>query len=1177
MKRVWTNEQSQAINAKGGSVIVSAAAGSGKTAVLVERVISHLVDKENPIDADRILVVTYTRAAAAELRERLNNKLTELIRQDPFNKALLRQQTLLSKANISTIDSFCSSVVKEFFYVLNIERNFRIADDSELSLIKNDALKLTLDSMYADAEPDFFHLVEAFGGTKDDSALQKNILKIHEFLRSHPYPDLWIEEKLSMFSDFDDIDDSVWSKIILEYTKEALEFLYSLINSSYDYLCHDVVLSEKLTPVLERDMSYVDNVKKALENTSGFNLFDMVNAFEKGRFPTVKGYTDNYYKLKVQQNRSVFCDTVASLQKLYTYSKEEIQRQVADLFVVSGQLFNCVRQFSANYQNLKAAKKIADYPDLEHWTIKLLVDSTTLEPTEIAHTLRARFDEIMIDEYQDANDSQDLIFSSLSNNGENLFFVGDVKQSIYGFRQAMPQLFLQRKKNSHLYSEDEPLFPAKIFLDKNFRSSEPITQAVNFFFTKLMSESVGDIVYDETESLKCGATYQCEDAPAVSYHMLDLSQISDPDTSVNEAKFIAQTVMHMIASGYQVKDGDSYRNVTYGDFAVLMRNANKHAPDYVDTLIKCGVPAFCDSSYSFLSSPEIMVMSNFLSIIDNPELDIELLSVMMSAIYGFEPDDMAAIRCDSRYTSLYKAVMQKADMGDSKCQQFLSELKYYRDLSITTPVATLLNVIYERTGFLYITKAIPDSDLAVSNLLLLKEYAKNFEAGNTKGLSRFVSYLNRLRENDSDIAGAVDLNASSTNAVHVMSIHASKGLEYPVCIIANTTRRFVSDVSDNVLLHSDLGIAVKRKDEKRNATFTTMPREALSLSIKRDEMSEELRVLYVAMTRAKQKLILLSSHKRLDTYLSKIGANLVGSGAIMPFVVRNCDKISDWITMCALLHPDGESLREMAGCDIEPDSNADFRFDISIVPVLEDEIDEVDDMKVVECGVVDTDSAVVDTLIKRTSFEYKNSAYHKLPSKVSASELSHKLSDKISDRLLDTPAFMSDNTLTAAGRGTALHAFMQFCDFVSARKDINLEIARLQNDGYISEIQAQSIDIKNAQRFIDSDLITRCINSSEVYKEYRFTIEVNANVVDPEITANDKKVILQGAVDLAFVEDGELVIVDYKTDRVKSLKTLRDMYHNQLEIYKDAMEQCTDYKVKQCLIYSVQLSEYISI
>lgn len=1178
MKRVWTESQRQAIDAKGGSIIVSAAAGSGKTAVLVERVISLITDKDNPVDADRILVVTYTRAAAAELKERLYSKLSELIREEPFNKALLRQQTLLTKANISTIDSFCSSIVKEFFYILGIEHNFRIADESELKLIKKDALKLTLDSMYADGEPDFFHLVEAFGGTKDDSQLENNVLKIHEFLRSHPFPNRWIDEKLSMFTDFDSVSDTVWGKIIREYTVEAINFLSLILQSSFVLLDCEPAIQDALVPLLESDKAFVEKLSSAV-NSKGDNLVDILKTFNAGRFPTIKGYTDNFYKIKIQQNRSVFVDTVKKLADINSVDEEKARVQIADLYVISQQLFNCVRQFSDNYQKLKSAKKIADYPDLEHLTIKLLVDEKTLGLTDIALKLQSRFDYIMVDEYQDANEAQDLIFTSLSKNGENLFFVGDVKQSIYGFRQAMPQLFLRRKDNSTLYDECAPAFPAKIFLDKNFRSIQGVTDAVNFYFEKLMSVSVGDIEYDDTESLKCGAVYENESEPAVSYHMLDLSMLYEPDMVVEEAKYIAQTIMRMIAQGYQVKDGDTYRNVTYGDFAVLMRNANKHAPSYVDTLVACGVPAYCNSSNSFLNAPEIMTMTNLLSVIDNPALDIELLSVMMSPIFGFTPDDMSAIRADSRYTSLYQAVLSKASGGDSKCQHFVDELKYYRDLSVTMPVSTLLTVIYERTSYVTIVSAIPNNDLAVSNLRLLKEYAKNYEAGNNKGLSRFVSYISRLRQNDSDIAGAVDVTASSKNAVHVMSIHASKGLEFPVCFICNTSRRFVSDVSQNVLLHSDLGVAVKRKDELLNATFNTMPREALSLLMKRDEMSEELRVLYVAMTRAKQKLIMLSSHKDAGKYLTKIGSMHAGSGPIMPFVVRNCSTISDWIAMCAMLHPDAQELREAASWPFEPDSNAKFSFDAKIVPITFDDDEDEDDVEVVHTSKSDVDSEVVDILSSRTKFEYKNSALAKLPSKVSASDLAHKMSDNSFDRILDTPAFMSDNTLTAAGKGTALHAFMQFCDFKSAKEDIEAEIDRLCSGGFISSTQADSIDRQLVKQFVDSDIITRCLQSDKVYKEYRFTIKVSACIVDSTLDKqySDKEIILQGAVDLAFVEGDELVIVDYKTDKVDDVSALYAMYNNQLKIYKDAMEQCTDYKVKECLIYSIRLGESVSV
>ncbi len=1175
MKREWTKSQQQAIDCKGGSVIVSAAAGSGKTAVLVERVIKRLTDPVNPVDADRMLVVTYTRAAAQELKERLYKKLRELIKNDPFNKTLIRQQALLSKANISTIDSFCSSVVKEFFYVLDIERNFRIADESELKLIKNDALKLTLDSMYADAEPDFFHLVEAFSGVKDDLALQGVILKIHEFLRSHPYPDLWIDKKLEQFSDFENVSDSVWSRIIIEYSKEAVEFLRSLVNSSYALLDFEEALVDKISPMLLGDMEFVDKLREALMNPEEHDVSHVIKSFEACRFPTVRGYTDNYYKVKIQQNRGLFTETVAKLKTLLSTSESEAKVQIADLFVISQQLFNCVRQFSANYQSLKARKKIADYPDLEHWTIRLLVDENTFELTDVAKKLSSRFDEIMVDEYQDANEAQDLIFNSLSNNGENLFFVGDVKQSIYGFRQAMPQLFINRKNNSALYSEGDSVFPAKIFLDKNFRSAKGVTEAVNFFFTKLMSESVGDIVYDETETLKYGANYEESDSPCLSYHLIDLTD-AEKGTDVNEveAKYIAQLILKMISDGYMVKDGDSYRRATYSDFAVLMRNANSHAPTYVDTLVSCGVPAHCNSSHSFLDTHEIMIMTNFLSVIDNPALDIELLSVMMSPIFGFTADDMASVRTDSRYTTLYKAVLLKAKSGEPKCKNFIDELKYYRDISVTVPVCDLINTIYERTSYPSIVSSFDNGELALSNLRLLKEHAKNFESGSSKGLSRFVSYITRLKELGSDVSGAADMSASTSDVVQVMSIHASKGLEFPICIVANTARKFVSDVSQNVLLHSQLGIAVKRKDEQLNATFTTMPREALALSMKRDEMSEELRVLYVAMTRAKQNLVMISSQKKLEKYLQKIGSNLISSKSVMPFVVRNCSYLSDWLTMCAMLHPDGNKLREIASCDVEPDFLANFKMDVTVVTDFFEKVETQDEVCVEESQVIDTDSAVVDTLKERLSFEYKKRGLSNLPSKIAASDLSHKLSVKVFDRILDTPAFMSDNTLTAAQKGTALHAFMQFCDFERARKDIQSEIDYLAQKGYISALQAQSIDVEKASAFINSELVTRCINSEKVFKEFRFTTKISASVVDPDIAPQlkDEKIILQGAVDLAFVEDGKLVVVDYKTDRVKDITKLVDMYGYQLKIYKQAMEECTDYKVKECLIYSIALS-----
>ncbi len=1182
MSRVWTDNQKNAINVNGGSVIVSAAAGSGKTAVLVERVISMITDRDNPVDIDRILVVTYTRLAAKELKDRLNNKLYELLRKEPDNKNLLRQQALLNKAMICTVDSFCSSLVKEYFYVLDIERNFRILEKGELDLIKNDALKLTLDNRFEQATDDFYNLVESFGGTKDDWQLQHTILKIHEFLRSHPFPQRWVDEKLLMFESFDNVSDSSWSRLILEYAAEAFEYLLSVAYKSIELSREDEVLYSAFEPVLLDDRKFIADSLEMVRNFSDWDsIYTTLYDHEHLSLDVPKGYTRNPIKKTIVANRKLIKDTVAKLMSYLSYSEEFCIQDINSLYRISKELFSCVLEFSDNFQQLKASKKAADYQDLEHWTIRLLCNEDDMSLTDIACDLQKRFDHILVDEYQDANEVQDTIFSALSKDESNLFFVGDVKQSIYGFRQAMPQLFLKRRDDSTLYDKDNTAFPAKIILDKNFRSKLGITKTVNYVFEKLMSKSVGDIVYDDSERLVCGAQYEESTEPDVTFSILDLKTLGEEDENVAEATYIAQKINCMIGQGYMVKDGDSYRPATYGDFAVLIRKANARAPIYVDTLISCGVPACCESSYSFLKSREIMVMTDLLTVIDNPLSDVQMLSVMMSPMFGFSADDLSLIKSESRYSPLYNCVRAFADKGDSKCIHLLDEIKYYRDLSVTMPIADLLSVIYDRSGYMSIVSATMQSDLSKGNLQLLKEYAKNYESSGNKGLSRFVSYLNRLKDNDGDLESAVDLSLSSSNCVRVMSVHGSKGLEFPVCIVANMAGGFVSDISNSVLIHSDLGIAVKHRDTKRNHTFKTMTKDALSLEIKRDEMSEELRILYVAMTRAKQKLIMLSTVKDASAYLKRISSKITASSDICPFIIRGAASPSDWITMCALLHPDGAKLREY--CDTElllSLFDCSFEADVVTHYLIDDEDSETvcDETHSIQATQVVADSTVVDTLTQRVATDYINAPVKKLVSKVAASELAHK-DTNYGERILATPAFLSDNKLTPAQRGTALHAFMQFCDFRSARENLEAEIERLTDNGYISLIQAESIDRDLAKSFINSDLITRCLDSDTVYKEYRFTIEVNASLVDSEIAQShkDTKVILQGAVDLAFVEDSELVIVDYKTDRVKSMSELYDRYHTQLELYRDAMQECTDYKVKSCLIYSVRLCDTIEV
>ena len=1185
MSRTWTDNQLRAINTTGGSLVVSAAAGSGKTSVLVERVINLISDESHPLYANRLLVVTYTRAAAAELKERLKKAVADLIEKNPTNRFYIKQQSLLEKANISTIHSFCSSIVREYFHVLDIDRNFRIADDSELAIIKNEAVKLTLDSMYSREDKKFHELVEAFSTAKDDSLLQKNILKIFDFLSSHPFYEEWLNEKLSYYISYKDPLTSAWGSIINNYLNDAINYMKILLDSGFKTINLDENLSADLAPVLEDDLNLVEKLDEAVTNKNWDKISSVLYSYKPTRFKTPSGYKDNPLKITVQSNREKFKDIINELKKLFLNSEADCKEDIEYLKIITEQMFICVKEFAVNYSMLKANKKVADYSDLEHWMLSLLINKDTKAHTEIASEIQQRFDQIMVDEYQDANEVQDKIFKAISNDEKNLFVVGDVKQSIYGFRQAMPELFLQRKNNANLASNGFCKFPACIILEKNFRSAKGITKAVNYFFEKLMSKSVGDIEYNEAEALVYGAKYDDTDEAAIELDLLETEKKAK-EASVQEAQYIAERIWSMIGAKYQVKSGDQYRDCTFSDFAVLMRSANKYAPIYVETLNRCGIRAYSDKKYSFIKSHEIMLISNFLRVINNPGLDLELLSVMMCPVFAFDEDDLSRIRINYRNCSLYSGVIMDAENGNKKSKLFVDEIKYYRDLSISVSLSKLIDTIYKRSNFMAIISAMYESELPTSNLRLFLKYAADFEKNTHKGLSGFVSYLDGIVLNDKDIGSAGQGSNLTQNAVAVMSIHSSKGLEFPICIIANTKREFVSDIRENVLLDSKFGFAVKRLDQNLGAAYNTMPRQAIALEMKRREKSEELRILYVAMTRAKQKLIIISTHNDVDKYLNKISSQLANGNQISAFTVRSAGYLSDWIVMCAMLHPDCEMLRNRCNNEVEYDAKSDFKFDCKIIKLNEENndikqafIETIAETEISQLDSVAFDLDITKIIEEHSAFEYPYKSILSLPVKVAASDLAHKISNRKFERILDTPAFMQKENLTSAEKGTALHNFMQFTDFVSARKDLISEIARLTNSGFLSEIQAQSIDIEKAKRFIDSDIITRCINSEQVYKEYRFTVKIPAALVQKDIDPcfSDEPVILQGAVDLAFVENGKLIIVDYKTDRVNDIKSLVDIYASQLLLYKKAMIQCTGLEVSQCLIYSVNLSKSVEV
>ncbi len=1198
----WTENQYNAIHSTGGSVLVSASAGSGKTAVLVERVINLLTNEKNPIPADRMLVVTYTKAAAAEMKERITSRISDLIHENPYDTNLRKQQLKLQNAHISTIHSCCSDIVREHFYLLGISRDFRIADDGELLLLKNEAVNRVFDELYEqDNNRNFLNLVEAFSGNKDDKALQNVVFKLYEFLRSHPFPDVWLNEKLSYYDSPQSIGSTVWGDIIFDYCKAALDFAKSLCSANENIICNEPVLSEKLPPVITDDLDWIKRILNAINSRNWDLTRNILTDYTPMRMPIIKGYKDNPDKLRFSKNREDIKKIIKDLFGYFLGNEKECVEDINILQPIVREMFYTVKKFSSEFEKIKGENNVLDFSDLEHLTLKLLVkyDKGKTVLTEEAEKIAQSFDEVMVDEYQDANEVQDIIFKALSGDEKNLFVVGDVKQSIYSFRQAMPQIFLNRKEKYPIYNRETDNYPSRIILEKNFRSRKEITDSVNFVFKGIMSRECGEIEYSEEENLVYGASYNESADTKVSLSLLDMDTQEESDACIVEADYIAKEIFRII-NEKKVNDKGNLRNPLYGDFAILLRNSNSYAQTYVKRLKDWGIPAASSVSEEFLSTREITIIINLLRIIDNPLQDIPLLSVMMSPLYCFEADDLAQMRTNTRYTNIYSALKIYGEKGNQKAVNFLNDLKKFRTYAVTKPIHLLINKIYEETFYPEILKGMYQSDLPYNNILLFKDYAYDYEKNGCRGLSSFINYIDNLIKNGSDLASCKDSRGNSLNCVRVMSIHSSKGLEFPFVFLANTARKFVSDSSDNVLIHKELGFTLKRRDSENYAMYNTLPRAATAIKMQASEKSEEMRILYVALTRAREELHMVCARDKMTKYISDLGGKITSSQSVMPFIVSSAKRLSDWLILCGLIHIDGSVLRKIAGIDnfskyidcpkwdIKYISDYDNLYnqgndcgekeddDNTTANNVDSELNSID--KVYE--VTDETDNVIDEIIKnRLMFTYKNSDINAIPVKVSVSDISHNKSKERFSKILSRPEFMSEKSMTPTERGTAVHNALQHIDFAAAKTDIDKEIERLTNSGYITAAQSNVIDKSKLIQLINSPIITDVINSDVVYREFRFNTVISAGdalEVIPD-SVKDKEIILQGSVDLAYLKDGMINVVDYKTDRVNSMGELKDLYTQQLLLYKGAMEQCTPYKVNKCIIYSIRLGEFVEV
>ncbi|MCH5298182.1 MAG: helicase-exonuclease AddAB subunit AddA [Ruminococcus sp.] len=1184
----WTPAQQDAIDARDGSVLVSAAAGSGKTAVLVERIIQAITSKENPISIDRMLIVTFTRAASNEMRSRIERALNELLKSDPYNSEILKQKQLLYNAKISTIDSFCTTFVRQYFYKLDIQSDFRSADDGELKILTEKALDNTLEFFYQQNDKDFISLVNAICSLKSDEKLREFITDTHGFLTSIPFADSRLEEMLDFYNI--PFEETPYCKYIMRYASECINYCKELANSTFIYLDRDDFLKpeyiEKIRTVLKDDLNFLSIISENIENAD----WDMVKEAVSNKFtnfPRIKGSSDDPYKNTIMEIRDAYKKEVGSLSDLFFIDRAEIGAQTEKLYPIVNAFVNCVLRFREEFTALKNAKNILDFSDIEMLMVKLLCRKTDsgIELTDISEEISEQFDCVMVDEFQDINEVQDLIFRAICRDRENLFMVGDVKQSIYAFRQAKPDIFISYKNTYEQYDRNLNNYPAKIILDRNFRSRKGVTEACNFVFSTLMSAQVGGVDYSDGEELVYGAEYPDENRPAMELMMVNTSNLDkehNEDALWREATAVAEKIHKMInVDKVHISDKNGQRPLTAGDIAILIRSpkSSSRAVTFVNALNERGILATSEDKKSFFDLSEIKVMLNMLRVIDNPLQDIPVLSVLMSPMFGFTADDMAEIRTHYRNKSIYLAVKAFADES-AKCKAFIDFVDKMRTLSVTTTVDKLIGIIMQTLGYDAVIMAIRNAQ--AKNLHLLQKYARDFATNGYITLSSFINYIDRLQARGGVLKSGDD-SGENLNAVKVMSIHASKGLEFPVCFVCCTSTKFnTDDVNQDIVIDAENGIGFRIKENLLK--YDTVQRKAISLMMKDSFISEEMRILYVAMTRAKERLIITSTSDNPDRTVASIETKLT-SYLISPFVVRNFNSFSEWIIACCLAHPSCDELRTNISADMSkyPDGNF-IPWTVTTVGekyVSEDNEQEADTVSAessLKTAVIPLNEKFVQDFNERINYTYPNAPLTKLPQKVSASELAHK-DNRIFNKILRKPQFLSDDKKSGAEKGTAFHAFMERCEINNALSDSRKEAERLSKSGFLTETQLEMLDYAKLDNFLKSKLIKRVLNAEEYHREYRFTVKINSSDFDSDIPAEfaENKIIMQGAVDLAFVEDGEVVIVDYKTDRVRDAYKLSEMYSKQVELYKQALEETMERRVKEVIIYSVYLGEQIKI
>ena len=1176
MSREWTENQKRAIKARGHQCLISAAAGSGKTAVLTERVKNILCDTENRCSSSEILVVTFTKAAAGEMRERIGKALKAELKKKTDNASFLREQlALLPAADICTIDAFCAKIVRENSHLAGVSADFRVIDDNDHTVLKNESVAEVLDFLYDNEDDSFAALKSFFLSERDGKALERVIIDLYDFSRTYPSSEKWLEEITEYFNPEKELNLTPFAKASYKYFELLLDYYVAILIKMRGLIIEDVNEENDFTDLVRDN---IENLKKLLLACREERWDDFITQLKTepiAKYP--KSPSGEYYK----PTNAIMGECKKALDEILLKSLPTVNENKEDcekLYPIVKKLVEAINMFSKKLSEKKAELNLFSFDDILHKAIDLLVlfdEDGNPQKTELAKEISRKYKEILIDEYQDTNEAQNILFEMVSDNKNNFYCVGDVKQSIYRFRHASPALFMKLKDALPL-SEEEFNKPAQIILEKNFRSRECVTECVNYIFSKLMTKDIGEIKYNENEYLYYGGTYKDEKKAEAELHVLDYVTLNAEAAIQNEATYIAKYIKNAVETGVLVKGEDeALRPARYDDFCVLLRSPKGKAKVYSDALSELGIPSEFENNKINCEAKEIQLLTALIKAVSNPLMDIPLVSVMLSPLFGFTADEVAEIRLVNKNSDLYTCLLEYAKTNE-KAKLFVQKLDFYRSIASAYPIYDFVKLLVDDTALAEIFLSTSNGDERYQAIKSFLNCAETYTADGRYGLSGFIRYLDSVIQNNA----LTKSNTTSLGGVKIMSIHKSKGLEFPFVILANCSKGVnLQDSYGSLTVSREIGLGIKIRDDEKFTTYGTLSSFAGEKAIKIGSMSEELRILYVALTRAKEHLVLVCSvtsekaKQRIANSFYIMDEN--DNSFLHPYEVYNAKSLTEWLCSAMLYHKDADSLREYVNVKTTRIMPSNFSLKVVIEGVSEAAVESVEND--IEEQSAPVNDALLSKIKERAEYVYPYDALSTVLAKISASSVENHIASR-AFFATKKPSFIEEE-VSGKDKGKAVHKFFELCDFNNALADFKGELQNLLNDFKLTELEASLVDESYVSLFFESDVAKRLLASSSVLREYEFTVLRNAGDFYPELPSElkNEQIVIQGKLDCAFFEDDGAVLIDYKTDKIADEAVLVEIYKNQLEVYKTALEECMNCTVKESYLYSFKLNKFIKV